>query len=204
MVGMAQKSWRLVLALSLLLTVFGTALARADRVSADDGDNISLMGSTQTPSLGISPDGSKICAVWSLFGDNPQAFARIYTAGAGWGPVKQLSDGSFTRVQFPHCTFDATANVHAAWEEGSSTLNVVHRMLPANADQQTGWSNPDVIESNADQSDIDANQMVANQSAGGQVWAVYRKGNGAGGYNVYAKTWTASGWSGAETVGGGS
>ena len=194
MVGMVQKSWRLVLALSLLLTLMGAALPLARSAEAANGYDIAGMSNTQQPSLGISPDGSMICAVWSRFDVDPQTFARIYTVASGsWGPVVQLSEGTFNRVQFPHCTIENNGTVHAAWEQGAGTLSVAHsRLVPGQ-----NWTRSEV-QFNADMSDIDARQNVT-----GQVWAVFRQGDGAGGYNVWAKMWNGSGWSDAEFVGGG-
>jgi hypothetical protein len=201
------RTWQLLLTLALM--VLGGGVAFTPRAMAAEGYNISVdPPRTQNPALGVSADGRKVCAVWTTFDVNPQAYARVYDVGSqSWSPALnsapfQLSEGGFSRVNFAHCAFDGQGNLHAVWEQGAAQLDVAYRFLPAGADAANGgnWSGVSILERNADAPDIAA----LNTRGDGPVWLVNRRPNGSN-FDIQVRAWSPSSraWGGAESFGAG-
>src|SRR5918998_3923092 len=84
-----RRLWLLAAPLLVALLVAGS-LATIQPAQAADGYNISNMSQTMQQAVGISPDGSMLCAVWTQFDvEAPQVYFRLYTVAAqSWSPVQ--------------------------------------------------------------------------------------------------------------------
>lgn len=185
------------------------------RAAAEDY-NISSQTKTTQQSLGISPDGSKICAVWTQFDvARPQVFFRLYDANArSWapglgGPPFQVSTAG--DVNRPRCAVDAAGYAHVVWQqkhrEGervTGQLDVAYRRLAPGGDAGNGaaWSGIETIAENRSAADIEA----VENAPSGKVWLVVRHFRQGTSSDLELRSWEPnSGWSGprVRNTGGG-
>ncbi|MFN8540258.1 MAG: hypothetical protein U0232_22620 [Thermomicrobiales bacterium] len=180
------------------------------RAAAADDYNVSNQSKTTQQSLGISPDGKKICAVWTQFDvPTPQVFFRLYDANAkSWapplsGPPFQVSSAGDSNR--PRCAVDAAGYAHVVWQqkhrEGDTVtgqLDVAYRRLAAGADAGNGsaWSGIEGIANNRSSADIEA----VENAPGGKVWLVVRRFQEGGSSALELRSWEPnSGWSGPKS-----
>lgn len=204
MASMSQSKGTRLLLPALVCVLIAVLLVTTRSVGAANGYNIS-QNNTVGQAAGISPDGSKICVVWSQFDVNsPQVYLRSYTtATQAWNPPLTSAPAQVStagNTNHPRCAIDAAGNTHVVWNEKSGNQqNVAWRMLPTGADPSNGasWGGVQTIETNRDAVDIDAFQPAAN----GKVWIVYRFYGEA---QLNFRSWSAEGnWSGAIVHGTG-
>ena len=191
--------------LVIVLAVVGASL-RPQPAAADDGYPISN-GSfpNQYPAVAISPDNTRVCAVWGTFATNPDAYVRLYTvATATWSPplsvaAVNVSQNPTEETTAPRCAIDAVGNVHVVWTEGGATKRIQHRYLPAGSDPAviTNWSAITTVSTEIDPRWVD----VAAQfnDAAGRIWIAYAASDGVS-YRIYARTWAAGAWSPAAEL----
>ncbi len=180
-------------------------------VAAADDYNIAFQGQTTQQALGISPDGGRVCAVWTRFDvPEPQAFFRLYDVGArGWSPplnVPPFQVSAVGNVNRPRCAIDAAGHAHVVWQQkhragGAATgqLDVAYRRLSVggNAADAGAWSGIETLAENRSAVDIDAVTNAPN----GKVWIVARNFREGGTSELELRAWEpGSGWSGARVV----
>jgi hypothetical protein len=177
----------------------------AQPAAAADGYSISNgSGPNTRPSMNISPNNSKVCVVWSTFGQGADAFVRIYYPGTGaWSPdlsqsafLVSQNAGNDVRSGTTRCAIDALERVHVVWTEVSGE-RLRHSMLSANADPSNpnNWTSPVTVATVADTQHPDVASIFAD--AAGKIWLAYWSLEAGG--SVYVKSWTnGSGWSGDE------
>ena len=193
--------------LAALLILAGLAPTPGGVRAADEDYNISSQGQTTQQSLGNSPDGSKVCAVWTQFDvPDPQLYFRLYDANArswspplGSAPFQVSAEGNVNR---PRCAIDAAGHTHVVWQQkhrvgGAATgqLDVAYRRLSPGGDAGNGgaWSGIEMIAENRSAADIDA---VPN-APGGKVWLAVRGFREGGSSDLELRSWEpGGGWSG--------
>jgi hypothetical protein len=179
----------------LMALVAVGGLFTAQPAAAADGYNISNMSNTSEPAAGISPDGTRMCAVWTTFDQNPNGvYVRIYNVTTGsFNPSSPYQLSSAQNTGKAHCAIDGKGNTHAVWQQcDNGQCQIAYRMLPAGADPSNGWTSLYTVETNRDGPDIDALYADAN----GQVWLAYRLYQG----QFQVRYWANGSWSGPQSV----
>ena len=194
-----RRLWLLAAPLLVALLVVGS-LVTIQPARAADGYNISNMGQTMQQAVGISPDGGKLCAVWTQFDvETSQVYFRLYTVAAqSWSPAlgtapTQVSTAGNTNR--PRCTVDGAGRAHVVWQEkgGGGQLNVAHRAMEPDG----SWGGVTVLGQNRSSSDID---HVAPDAAG-KVWVVYRRYVEGGSSELELRSWSPStGWTAPKAI----
>lgn len=198
--------------LVVVLVALGIGPAGPQSVAAADGDNISQQGMTTQQALGISPDGGKVCAVWTQFDvAAPQVFFRLYDArSGGWdpplgqGPFQVSSAGNVNR---PRCAIDAAGTTHVVWQQKhrngdgsvSGQLDVAYRRLPAGVGAGDGgrWSGIPIIAENRSSVDIAPVENAPN----GKIWLVARNFREGGSSEIDVRSWEPGReWSGQRLI----
>jgi len=193
-----KTTWRLLLAALMALVAAGGLFTAQPAAAAPTGEgiNISNMSNTAEPAAGISPDGTRMCAVWTTFNENPRGvYIRFYNTTNGvTSPSSPYQVAAATETGQAHCAIDAAGNTHVVWQqkEPGESVNIAYRMLPAGSDPSSGWTNPYTVETNRDGPDIDA--LYAD--AKGQVWLAYRLYQG----QFQVRYWANGSWSSAQSI----
>ena len=195
MIGKGPKTtWRLLLAALLVLVAVG-GLFTAQPAAAADGYDIGNMSNTTEPAAGISPDGTRICAVWTTFDLDPNGvFVRIYNTATGtFSPASAYQLSAAANTGKAHCAIDGAGNTHVVWQQcDNGECQVAYRRLPVGADPSNGWTSLNTIDTNRDGPDIDALYADAN----GQVWLAYRLYQG----QFQVRFWKNGSWSSAQSI----
>jgi hypothetical protein len=192
-----KTTWRLLLAALLALVAVGGLFTAGPAAAAPTGEGIDIgnMSNTSEPAEGISPDGARVCAVWTTFDLDPnKVYVRIYNTATGTlSPSYPYELSEATNTGKAHCAIDGAGNTHVVWQQCSSgECQTAYRMLPAGADPGSGWTNLYSVEFNRDGPDIDALYADTN----GQVWLAYRQYPGA----FQVRSWKNGSWSGPQTI----
>ena len=200
---MWYKAGRLALLITFLAVV-GAGL-RPYPAAADDGYPIST-GSfpNHRPAVAVSPDNTRVCAVWGTFDTNPDAYVRVYTvATATWNPplsaaAVNLSQNPGQNTTAPRCAIDAAGNVHVVWSEGE-TKEIQHRYLAPGRDPAVlaNWSPITTVTTETDAQWADVAAQFSDPA--GRIWIAYVALDGTT-YRIYVRTWAAGAWSGAEQL----
>lgn len=174
--------------------------------------NVSQQGQTTQQATGSSPDGDKVCVVWTQFDvPDPQLYFRLYdTSARSWSPA--LSDPPFQvsaagNVNRPRCAIDTPGNVHVVWQQkhrngdGSVTgqLDLGYRRLGAggNATDNGSWSAIQLLAENRSAVDIDAVPNVGE----GRIWIVSRAYREGASSSLDVRSWNGnSGWDGPRML----
>lgn len=205
-----RKVWRLniLVILSLLAGMVGAFAGPA--AAANNGIVISSGAKNHRPGIGISPDGSKVCTVWSDFDQSPnQTYARIYsTATDSWSPALSSSPVNISKQNYSvqgntvRCAIDGAGRTHVVWVEyGAGKAPLRYAQLPAGADASVAanWTAPVTITSVGetwDSQNPDIASLFADAS--GAVWLSYWSLDNSG---VYVRSWSAGGgWSASTKV----
>ena len=168
--------------------------------------NVSQQGQTTQQATGSSPDGDKVCVVWTQFDiPDPQLFFRLYdTSARSWSPTLDTAPFQVSaagNVNRPRCAIDAPGNVHVVWQQkhrnadGTATgqLDLAYRRLRAGGDAADGgnWTEIEGLGENRSAVDIDA---VPN-AGDGRVWIVSRLYREGGSSALDVRSWSGnSGW----------
>ena len=137
------KLWRMSLPVLICLLGGGGLFAfptAQPTAAATNGYSISGgTGPNTRPSVAISPDSAKVCAVWTTYNNSPDhPYARIYTvANQSWSPdlsqaafdVSRGSDGG-TPGNTVRCAIDAAGRTHVVWTENPDArlrYSMLHR-----------------------------------------------------------------------------
>ena len=175
MIHKGQKAtWRLLLAALMALVVAGGLFTAQSAAAAPTGEgvNVGNMSNTAEPAAGISPDGLRVCTVWTTFDQNPNGvYVRLYNTATGTFSSSPTQLSTATNTGKAHCAIDGRGNVHAVWQECTGQCQIAYRMLPAGADPSNGWTGKYSIEYDRDGPDIDSLYADPN----GQVWLAYRQ-----------------------------
>lgn len=198
MIRKGQKTtWRVLLVMLMALAVVGGLFTAQPAAAAPTGEGIDIgnMGNTTEPAEGISPDGTRVCAVWTTFDLDPnKVYVRIYnTITDTFSPSSPYQLSEATNTGKAHCAIDGAGNTHVVWQQCSSgECQIAYRRLPAGADPSNGWTSLNSIEFNRDGPDIDALYADTN----GQVWLAYRQYPGS----FQVRYWKNGSWSSAQTI----
>lgn len=204
--GKLARGLHLLLATLMIVGVFSVSASPA--AAADNGVVVSNgVGPNTRPSVGTSPDKSKVCVVWSTFDQTPsRTYIRLYDAASGvWQPALGLApydvtkgSGNSTQGGSPRCTIDASGRTHVVWAEGA-TKWIQYSSLDTGKDpgQKSNWLDPLKISNETDAQSPDIATLYAD--AAGQVWLAYTAKTSNTGYDIFVRRWVAaSGWGGAQ------
>ncbi len=182
------------------------ATGNAARAATLEDYNVSQQGQTTQQATGSSPDGDKICVVWTQFDvADPQLYFRLYdTSARSWSPALNAAPFQVSatgNVNRPRCAIDTPGNVHVVWQQkhrngdGSVTgqLDLAYRRLGAggNAADGNSWTGIQGLGDNRSAVDIDA---VPN-AGDGRVWIVSRLYREGGSSALDVRSWNGNtGW----------
>jgi hypothetical protein len=191
-----------------VLTLAGLlpATSNAARAATLEDYNVSQQGQTTQQATGSSPDGDKVCVVWTQFDvPEPQLYFRLYDTGArSWSPALDAAPFQVSaagNVNRPRCVIDTPGNVHVVWQQkhrngdGSATgqLDLAYRRLGAGGNAADGgnWTGVQVLAENRSAVDIDAVPNVGE----GRVWIVSRSYREGASSALDVRSWNGtSGW----------
>ena len=149
------------------------------------------------PAVAAAPSGNAI-AVWiqlDVISGDQAIWARMYTAGSGWGEAGPISEADADAVLAlnPSVGMDDDGNAIAVWARPTAAGEVIwsNRYI-----EGSGWGTAELVKADAETS---ASTVRLSVGAGGDAFVVWAQGNGMR-EGVWANRFSGGSWGSPERI----